>query len=48
MTSLNRDRVVTDFRKAKDLLAKTFTFVAWGKKVNVHIMFFNKEYWFYF
>ena len=26
MTSRNRDRVVTNFRKVKDLLAKTFTF----------------------
>ena len=26
MTSRNRDRVVTDFRKVKDLWAKTFTF----------------------
>ena len=48
MTSLNRDRVVTDFRKGKDLLAKTFTFVAWGKKVNVNTMFFNKENQFLF
>ena len=43
MTSLNRDRVVTNFRKNKDLLAKSFTFVAWGRKVNVNTMFFNKE-----
>ena len=28
MTSLNRDRVVTDFRKVKDLLTKTFTFLS--------------------
>ena len=26
MTSRNRDRVVTNFRKVKDLIAKTFTF----------------------
>ena len=26
MTSRNRDRVVTNFRKVKDLSAKTFTF----------------------
>ena len=43
MTSLNRDRVVTDFRKVKDLLTKTFTFVAWGRKGNVKPMFFNKR-----
>ena len=43
MTSLNRDRVVTDFGKVKDLLAKSYTSVAWGRKVNVNTMFFNKE-----
>ena len=31
MTSLNRDRVVTDFRKVKDLSAKTLTFSQRGK-----------------
>ena len=44
MTSLNRDRVVTEFRKVKDLIAKTFTFVTLGTKVNVNIMLLNKEY----
>ena len=43
VTSLNRDRVVTDFWKVKDLLAKSYTFVAWGGKVNVNTMFLNKE-----
>ena len=43
MTSLNRDRVVTDFRKVEDLLTKTLTFASCVRKVNVNPMFFNKR-----
>ena len=42
MTSLNRDRVATDFRKVKDLLTKTLTFAALGKKVNVNTIFLKR------
>ena len=42
MTSLHRDRIVIDFRKVKDLLAKNFTFVAWDKKINVNTIFFKR------
>ena len=48
MTSLNRDRVVTNFRKVKDLTTKTLTFDAWVRKVNVNPMFFNKKDIFFF